>query len=457
MPKQKKIQKIKSSVFQRGFALASLSLKTSAHLASHGLSTLLASNKTKNEKWNLFLINRALDFSSELGELKGSLMKAGQMLSMYGEHFLPEEANQILKTLQSKSPVVEWSAVEPILVKNLGSEKLSLLKITPEAIGSASLGQAHLAEIISTGEKIVLKVQYPGVDRAIDSDLKAIRTFLNLLQVLPKGVSTEALFSEVRDMLLQEVNYELEATATESYRERLFGDDRFVVPKVYREFCGPQVLATSYEPGFSPDDPVVKSLSQERRNQLSLNFLDLYYQEIFNWGTVQTDPHLGNYKIRVSSSGHDQLVLLDFGAVRNYSKSFLKNYHQLIWAALEQDRTTLVAAAEALDFLKLDDDPSLIRAFEDFCLMTVEPFLDASDSRRNEKMDDQGVYDWKNSNLPNRLTQKGFAMVQSFQLRPPPREILFLERKTGGVFIFLSVLGAKINGRPTLLKYFNQK
>jgi hypothetical protein len=86
-------------------------------------------------------------------------------------------------------------------------------------------------------------------------------------------------------------------------------------------------------------------------------------------------------------------------------------------------------------------------------LDTVEPFLDPSDPRATNKINSLGEYDWKGSELPQRLTKIAFQMVQKFHLRPPPREVLFLDRKTGGVFIFASVMNAKINARPLLLKY----
>lgn len=448
---EKQLDRIKSSVFMRSLSLAKLTLNTGSKLAGHGISTLLTDENGKNEKWQLFLKSQAETFKSELGELKGSLMKAGQMLSMYGEHFLPPEANELLKTLQSKSPPLKWEAILPILEKELGKEKLEKLEIDPESIGSASLGQVHKAKIKATGEWIALKVQYPGVDKAIDSDLRAIKSFLSLLKLLPKNLNMDHVFKEVQQMLIQETNYPLEIEQTERYRDLLKDDARFVVPKVYREFCGEKVIATSFEKGIDIDDPLVKSLSQQRKNRLALNFIDLYFKELFDWGVVQTDPHLGNYKIRLSPDGRDQLVLFDFGAVRKYEDSFLFPYYEMIESSLALDTQALELAAKKLKFVQDDDNPELKKMFENFCLWTVEPFLSPEDPRAPGKINAQGEYDWKNSDLPQRLTKLAFQMIQKFELRPPPREILFLDRKTGGVFIFCGVLGAVINARPLLL------
>lgn len=440
----KELHKIKSSVLSRGLTLARMTLSTGAGLASQSAKGLFSSEEKKNENWKSFLKGQAQFFSQELGELKGSLMKAGQMLSMYGEHFLPPEANQFLRTLQADSPPVAWPLIEKEIKKNLSPEKMALLEIEKEPIGSASLGQVHRATIKATGEKIALKVQYPGVDKAIESDLRALKSFFNMMKFLPKGKTTDQIFEEVRAMLIQEMDYDLEVQETEFYRERLKGDSRFIVPRIYREFCGPKLIATSFEAGANPGDALIKNLSQDRRNRLAMNFMELYFKELFEWGVVQTDPHLGNYKVRISASGEDQLVLLDFGATRKYPQEFLVPYYQMITSLVHQDPEGLSEAAFKLRFLTEADNPALKKLFEEFCMMTIEPFTLDQD------------YDWGNSDLPQRLTKKVFQMIQKFELRSPPREILFLDRKTGGVFIFLSVLNAKVNGRPVLLKYLEK-
>jgi predicted unusual protein kinase regulating ubiquinone biosynthesis (AarF/ABC1/UbiB family) len=261
-----------------------------------------------------------------------------------------------------------------------------------------------------------------------------------MLKLLPKNFKTAHIFTEIREMLTQEMDYAQEIKQTEAYGLRLKGDSRFVVPRIHPEFCGPKVIASSFERGLSADDPLIQALSQERRNRLALHFIDLYFKELFEWGVVQTDPHLGNYRVRLGADGNDQLVLFDFGAVRTYPQEFLNPYRRMVKAALLQDRMALKKASLELKFIHADDPPALLEMFEKFCLEMVEPFADID-------------YDWKNSTLPKRLTRQVFAIIQKFELRPAPREILFLDRKTGGVFIFCAVLRARINSRSLLLKY----
>lgn len=450
----KSLERIKSSMLSRTLSLAKLTLQAGASVAQHGVSSALKGKEAKEENWKALLKNQASLISSELGELKGSLMKAGQMLSMYGEHFLPAEANELLRSLQSDSPPLSWAAIEPTLKKNLSPEKLAELEIEKEALASASMGQVHRARIKATGESIVLKIQYPQVDKAIDSDLRAIRALLSTLKLLPKDLNFDPVFAEVREMLVQETNYELEAQLTEEFHERLKNDSRFIVPRVYREFSGPKILATSFERGLRADDSLIQSLPQERRNKISLNFLDLYFKEIFEWGVVQTDPHGGNYRIRVNPQGHDQIVLLDFGATRSYSPEFLTPYRRMVKGSLFNDATLFFQAASDLGFVRSDDSEELKKVFEGFCFETVEPFITYEDPRNSLGLiDSEGLYDWKNTDLPERLSKKVFQIIRQHSWRTPPKEMIFLDRKTGGVFIFLSIMRAKIRGRDLLLKY----
>ncbi len=457
MPKNKSLDKIKSSLFSRSMSLAKFSLNAGAKLAAQGLTSALQSDAIKNEKWRAFIKDQAELLTTELGELKGSLMKAGQMLSIYGEHFFPPEANQFLKTLHQDSPPVKWEVIQEILTKQLGPEKCALLEIDPVAIGTASLGQVHKAKIKSTGDWIALKVQYPNVDKAIDNDLRAIRSFLYLIKLLPKDFNTDSIFKEIREMLVQETNYELEANLTEEYTALLNGDPRFVIPKVNREFSNRKILATSFELGLRVDDEKIKTLSQARRNQLALNFLDLYFKEIFDWNLVQTDPHFGNYKIRLGKKGEDQIILFDFGATRRYPEKFMKAYHRMIKAIFNNDRPQFEKAAVDLDFLHENDSPELRDIFSEMCLSLVEPFLDPSDPRNtNGQVAEDGTYDWKDTDLPQRSSQKVFKMMRSFVWRTPPREIIFLDRKAAGVFIFLGNLKARIQGRDLLQSYIDK-
>lgn len=439
-------------MLSRSLSLAKLTVKAGASAAQHTISHTFKNEALKEAGWARLLKDQATLLANEFGELKGSFMKAGQMLSMYGEYFLPPEANQMLKALQSDSVPLHWQAIEPLLRDRLG-DKIHELEIDPQALACASMGQVHRARIKATGEDIILKIQYPGVDKAIDSDLKALKTLLGATKILPQDFNLTPVFAEIKTMLRQEVDYALEAKLTHEFYERLHGDPRFVVPRVFSHYCSDKILALSYENGSRVEDALVQNLSQERRNRLAKNYLELYFKEIFEWSVVQTDPHSGNYKIRVQADGQDQLILFDFGATRTYPQNFIVPYRRMIASLLKNDVPAFREAAQQIGFLNQDDSEALTNSLQEFCFETVEPFLAPEDPRHQGRVAEDGTYDWKNTDLPQRVSQKGLSLIRNFKWRTPPPEILFLDRKTGGVFIFLSLLKARINGRELLLRY----
>lgn len=445
MSDSKKLKQIKTSTLSRSISLAKLGLSASIKYAS---------TKITNTPIEDFLNSQAIQLTRELGQLKGSAMKAGQMLSMYGEHFLPAEANKVLKTLQSDSPPVEWDVMKKYLELYLNSSLIDELDINTEPIGSASMGQVYLAIIKSTGQKIALKIQYPNVEKAIDSDVSAIKRILSLAKILPTELDTSGVFDEIKTMLRQELDYTSEAKLTEDYAALVGDDTRFVVPKVFRRYCTSKILATEYIEGLRADHAIVQNLSQVRKNKLAENFLDLYFKELFHWRLVQTDPHLGNYKIQINSQGLDKIVLLDFGATKLFPVEFLASYKKMIKGAIDNDDTSFISGATGLGFISKTDSPEYIDFFKKFCHSTVEPFWDYNDIRNTEKkVKPDGTYNWKTNDLPTRVVKNAFQFTK-FDLRTPPQDLLFLDRKTAGVFMFLNSLSAEINARKIITPYF---
>lgn len=437
--KKKEIKNLKTGSFSRGFSLARLGVQAGAKAAGVGIANIFSSEAGQAIRKKAHLLEQAAMLARELGELKGSLMKAGQMLSVYGEHFLPAEVNLILKTLQSDSNPVEWKEMKAVLHRQI-KDKLDLLEIETEAMAAASLGQVHRARIKKTGEKIVLKIQYPGVDKAIDGDIKTLRRVLSLTEWLPKIPATDELFAEVKSMLKLELDYERERDMLGFFRSELHGDSRYVLPQPYPAFSSKRVLAMSFEPGSAVDSEEVLGLSQERRNKLAEAALDLYFRELFLYRRVQTDPHFGNYRVRIGKTS-DQWVLYDYGAVREVSPEFIASYRLMLRGLYRHSRQEFEAAAMDLGVLAQNDPPELKDLFYELCAAIVEPFSSEED------------YDWKKNDLPKRVSKITWEIFRRFPLRAPPREVVFLDRKMAGMFTMLAVLGAKINARKLLAPY----
>lgn len=127
-----------------------------------------------------------------------------------------------------------------------------------------------------------------------------------------------------------------------------------------------------------------------------------------------------------------KLVLFDFGAMREVPENFATNFIGLLKAAHSNHDSEIIKYGTGLKYLREDDPDSLKQTYIEICKLIIEPFSDR-------------LYSWKKSDLPKRVAKAGTQLVKTFKLRTPPREAIFLDRKLGGTFIFLSVLGFEEN------------
>lgn len=447
------MQQVTSNPFLRGIALARMGFRSSLCFGSYSLNHWFLNSAQREEQRRRMLTEQARILAEELGKLKGSAMKVGQLLALYGEQmYLPAEVVEVLRTLQDDSPPLDWSALLPVLERDLGADRLRELDIETEPLAAASLGQVHRARRVKDHQPLCIKIQYPGVAEAIDSDLNTLGTLLLFSHMLPQGFDLNDMLREVRTMLQREIDYRIELENIQQFGELLRDDPRYCVPAVFPEYCGARVLTMSYEPGLTLDSPAVLGLSQERRNRLGAAALELFLREFLRWNRVQTDPHFGNYRVRLDPQGReDRWVLLDFGAVCGYSADFLQHYHEMIRGAFWQDRERLCRAAVDLGFMPADASAVTWEDFARMCALIVEPFTESTPGQgfRNER----GEYRWGASDLPQRVALAASKASLSFSFRLPPKEFVFLHRKLGGVFILLAKLKAELDARALLLDY----
>lgn len=440
------LKELKTKPSERNWAVTKLGVSTGTKMIGHNLLNIFRDESSRKEHDRAFYVNQAKVLANELGQLKGSVMKAGQMMSLYAQYFMPPEAVEVLSGLQDDTPHVDWALIDPVLRRELGSRRLAELEIEKTPIAAASLGQAHVAVRKSDGRKLCIKVQYPGVADAIDSDVQTIARLITMAKLVPRNLSLEPVLDEVREMLHREVDYERERRATEEFRDKLANDDRYVVPEVFPEYCTDRILTTSFEEGVHVQNPQVQGLSQSRRNRLGEAFVQLFLKEFFHWRFVQTDPHFGNYRIRVGEAAEeDKIVLLDFGASRRFPHPFVEAYRKILVGALEQDRETVVAGSGEIGLLGLGFPETILDSFAAVCFLLVEPFLPSGHPNVPPQLTTaSGEYRWGASDLPRRVTETIAKAALSRHFRIPPREIVFLHRRMGGVFIMLATLQAEL-------------
>jgi len=452
---KKTLKRIRTGSFERRLSLTRAGLLAGTRYMAGSATSLLLPRERRAERRRAALGEQARLLVEELGKLKGSVVKIGQMMALYGEHFLPEEVTTALHSLEDSTVALDWSVIHRVLERELGRARLAELEVDPVPIGAASLGQVHLARRLSDDSALCLKVQYPGVADSIDTDIDAVVRLLQLGRVVAATEEFRSWLEEVRAMLHREVDYALEAAKTRLFHDRLRRDPRFVVPAVIGDYCSPHVLATSFEHGYAVTSADAEALPLARRNELGRAFLELFLREIFEWRELQTDPNFGNYRVRPAATarGRDRLVLLDFGAVQQYPDSFLLPLQRMIRGAYRGDIDMVQEGALALKFIRPEMPPRVQRSFAEVCAGVIEPLVCRPGNVPAEALNAQGQYRWRDSDLPSRIASRAARSAFSAHFRVPPREFVFLNRKLIGVYTFIAVLGAEFNGGDILEKY----
>jgi predicted unusual protein kinase regulating ubiquinone biosynthesis (AarF/ABC1/UbiB family) len=450
-----KLKQLKTSSMDRRLSIAKASLLAGTRWAASNATSIFSSEEEKERKRKKAMKEQADYLVAEIGKLKGSIVKIGQMMALYGEHFLPEEITQALNTLNNQTIALAWPAIKEQLHVQLGS-KLDELTIDREPLGTASLAQVHRAVRKSDGLEIVLKIQYPGVADAIDSDMNLFRNMLKLTRMVPQTREFDQWFDEVREMMHREVNYKIESETTRRFASRLKDDPRYIVPQIIDEYCTDQVLCMTFERGVPINSPVMLSLPQERRNALGEASLEIAVRELFEWGEMQTDPNFGNYLVRLGNGldVQDKIVLLDFGAIRQFDQHLLKVAHNLIFAGFNHNADEMVNAMTGYSFfdsIPQSIKPDMAKVF----LLATEAFSTPLNNAELPAgvMDEQNRYDWKKSQLHSRVMQQASKSMASRYFSVPPKEFMFISRKFIGAYTFMTVIEAKTNVRKMIQKY----
>lgn len=448
----KSLKRIKTGRWERQWSVtkAGLAAGTNATVQMWGSAFLPKSQRQKRNK--RILSEQSQYLADRLGELKGSVVKIGQIMALYGEHILPEEVTEALRTLEEQTTALQWDAIIEVIKNELG-EKIDDFVIDKEPIGAASLAQVHRALHRPSGNKVCLKIQYPGVAESIDSDLRSVIQLLKLSRLVSSGEQFEEWVHEVSTLLHYEVDYLREAQVTQDFSRFLIGDPVFLVPIVYPEYSTKKILVNSYQPGYAVSEPETMDIPQDERNSLGRAFLELFIKEVFEWGEIQTDPNFGNYRLQQQEDGSYRIALLDFGAVLKYEKSFLKPVIAIILGAYKNNYAQVKQGAIDLGMMQEEYPEEVHKDFAELCYLLVEPFVFQHRSVPAGTLNSKNEYCWGKSDLPKRAAKFATKSAISKYFAIPPKEFAFLSRKLLGVYSFISALDAEFNPTGILDKY----
>ena len=286
-------------------------------------------------------LETAIKLASTLGEMKGAAMKMGQLASFVDTEFLPPEYAEIyqeqLAHLRTSAPAMPWEKVSKVLEEEYLGDPLDELfaDFEQKAFAAASIGQVHRATL-HDGRAVAVKIQYPGVAEALESDMRNAGVIMRLARAFAPGLDAKAVAEELRLRVMEELDYEYEAQSQRSFARAYRGHPFIYVPDVLTRLSRRRVLVTEYVEGVGFQD--VKGLPQADRDRFGEIVFRFSFGSIYHLQQFNADPHPGNYilmpdreQIELEQRAIDAAARRDPEALRRslHDLGFIKNPSKL--------------------------------------------------------------------------------------------------------------------------------
>lgn len=284
-------------------------------------------------------------------ELEGLFIKVGQLLSVMS-NFLPEEFQKPLEALQDRLPARPFGEVRKRIEEELGKSPEAVFQQIEEIpMATASIGQAHRA-VLPDGTEVVVKVQHYGIETIASVDLRILHRLTKIYAWLVDIKGMEYLYSQIRQMIEEEMDFTNEARTMERIRQNLAEEPEVQIPQLFAEYSTRRVMVTRFCTGAKISDLEQLDAWGVDRRALAARLLRVWCRMVFKDGFYHADPHPGN--ILVSPNGN--ITLLDFGATANLSPQLRKGITQLIESAVKNDTEGMIEACRTMGFLAEGQD-----------------------------------------------------------------------------------------------------
>lgn len=365
--------------------------------------------------------------ADQLSKMRGAAMKIGQLVSMDSGDMMPPELAQIMARLRDDAHFMPPAQLKKVLASQWPQGWLQqFARFDVRPIAAASIGQVHRAQL-RDGRDMAIKVQYPGVARSIDSDVANVGALIAMSGLLPKGFALAPYLDEAKRQLHEETDYQREAHYLETFAGLLADDSGFLLPQVYPDWSTDSILAM----GFVEGRPIEEAAGagSDMRALIMQRLIDLTLKEMFEFKLMQSDPNFANYRYDPVSGN---IILLDYGATREISRDISIGYMDLLRAGLNGRFDLVEETSVTIGFIDDKMKPEHRAAVLGLIHMAFDalraPTFDFTDTTLARKMQSAGEI----------LVRDGFV--------PPvlPMDVLYLQRKFGGMFLLGARLGVRL-------------
>ncbi len=388
--------------------------------------------------------DNAEDIYDSLKELKGSALKVAQMLSME-EGIMPKEFVEKFSLSQFSVPPLSGALVRKTFRRYFGKNPEQIFDyFTPDAVNAATIGQVHQAQ--KGDKKLAVKIQYPGVKDSISSDLKIVKPVaMRMFNIRKEG--SEKYFQEVEDKLLEETDYQLELRRSQEFARDCRHISNLCFPQYYPEYSSEKILTMDWMEGLHFSEYTKEEHPQEVLNKVGQTLWDFYMYQLHVLKKLHADPHPGNFLV----SKQDELLVIDFGCIKEIPKKFYKPYLELVLETDFQDTEALQQKLFELEFLTKEDTPEenefFTQLFRDMLTLLTQPFHVAEFDFSNEDFF-QNI-----ANLGQRYAK--LNEMRSMNTNRGSKHFIYINRTLLGLYNMMHSIQAKhvkINHYKTFIK-----
>lgn len=401
----KTIDRIPTSKIERATKLFQTGAKVGINYVKYYGEKIISTEEKAQENLNEA---NAEDIYNGLKTMKGSALKVAQMLSME-KSILPRAYVEKFSLSQFSVPPLSAPLVVKSFKKYFGkhpSEIFDSFNLT--SVNAASIGQVHQAE--KNGEKLAVKIQYPGIAKSISSDLALVKPIaMKMFNI--KGKNSDRYFKEVEEKLTEETNYILEFKQSEEIAEACKHIPNLTFPTYYKELSSDRILTMSWMEGIHLSEFTANKINQEISNKLGQALWDFYMYQMHHLKKVHADPHPGNFL--VNSNG--QLIVIDFGCMKSIPDDFYIPYFELAKKEHIDNPVYFEQKLYELEILREDDSAQEIvffkNLFHEMLSLFTQPFhqdeFDFSDPEFFEQIASLGSKYAKSSELKEMNGNRG--------------------------------------------------
>ena len=387
--------------------------------------------------------NNASDIYNSLSQLKGSALKVAQMLSM-DKNILPKAYVNKFSLSQYSAPPLSGPLIMQTFKKHFGQTPDKIFdKFDLKSTNAASIGQVHRAEL--NGQKLAVKIQYPGVGNSISSDLKLVKPFaFRLLGMSEKEL--DIYMREVEERLIEETDYELEVQNSLKISEACAVLPNIVFPQYFKELSGSKIITMTWLEGLHLKEFLLTNPSQELRDTIGQALWDFYNFQQHELRAVHADPHPGNFLITPDG----KLGVIDFGCIKELPDDFYYPFFSTTSKDVLNNKEETIKAFRALEMILPRDNEEQVefyyQTYKEMITLFAQPYIKGEfDFSKNEFFD--GLYGFGEK----------LAKMPEFKQARGVKHFIYVNRTNFGLYNILHELGSRIKTdtyRPHLVPNF---